>query len=74
MERNLADIADPEVAQRWPGLPTSPVKAVWPAEAPQLQFAVHGCAGGTVALHRVQVNLESALTAESIVFSAVIRF
>lgn len=50
------ELAAPEVAQRWPGPPTSPVKAVWPSEAPQLQFAGHGSAGGTVALHRIQVG------------------
>lgn len=49
------DLALPAVDQRWPGPPTSPVKAVWPAEAPHVQFAAHGSAGGIVALHHLQV-------------------
>ncbi len=50
------DLAIPTVDQRWPGPPTSPLQAVWPAEAPNLQFAAHGSAGGVVALHNIQVR------------------
>ena len=45
----------PDTCQRWPGAPSSPTIGIWPAEAAQLQFYVHGTSGGTVAVHRIQV-------------------
>ena len=51
----MASPVTPATLQRWAGAPTGPVCAVWPSEAPQLQFSAHGASGGAVVLHRVQV-------------------